>query len=178
MNLEEAQARVKAKIWQAIAQEDVDTKQIPKETLQALVDLTTNAALVEIDEEIGESLKVSNPKMMLTDDGEEEILWEGRPFLSLATRYVVTNERIRIIEGLLGKERIDIELVRIQDLDQTQTFRERVLNLGDIVVRGSDKSHPEIILNNVANPQEVHEILRRAVLKSREKYRLSFREEM
>lgn len=178
MNLEEAQVRVKAKIWQAIAQGDVNTAAIPRETLEALVDLTTNAALVEIDEEIGESLKTTKPNETLSDAGEEEILWEGRPFLSLATRYVVTDERVRVIEGLLGKERIDIELVRIQDLDQTQTLRERVLNLGDIIIRGSDRSHPEIILNNIPNPQEVHEILRRAVLKSREKYRLSYREEM
>jgi uncharacterized membrane protein YdbT with pleckstrin-like domain len=111
-------------------------------------------------------------------DDVEEILWEGRPFLSIATHYTITNQRLRITEGLLGKSREDIELVRIQDIDQTQSFTERTLRLGDLHIASHDPSHPQITLNNIRNPEEVHEILRRAVNIARQKYRLSFREEM
>jgi hypothetical protein len=113
-----------------------------------------------------------------TKTDEEEILWQGRPFLSLVTEYIITNERVRVFEGLVGKDREDIELIRIQDMDQTQTVKERLLNLGDIHLRSHDPSDPEIVLRNVKDPQTVHEILRRAVLDSRKKYGLYYREEM
>ena len=36
-------------------------------------------------------------------DGDEEILWEGRPFLSVTERYLITSERIPQL--LAGKVR-------------------------------------------------------------------------
>jgi len=92
--------------------------------------------------------------------------------------YRITSERVRLTEGLLGKEREDIELVRVQDVDHKQNLTERMLNIGDVYIRSHDPSHPEVVLRNVTNPMEVHEILRRAVLKARQKYNLSYREEM
>jgi uncharacterized membrane protein YdbT with pleckstrin-like domain len=113
------------------------------------------------------------------DDNEaEKVLWEGRPFLSLSVHYRITSERVRITEGMLGKDREDIELVRVQDIDLTQGLTERMLGIGDIHIRSHDKSNPSVTLNNVSNPTQVHEILRRAMLKARKKYNVSFREEM
>jgi hypothetical protein len=176
----EAQSRVKSSVWKALAQSDVDLSALSRSELEALVEIVTNAALLEIDKEIGEELNIGRdtlkPKAGGLDD--EEILWEGRPFLSVSTQYVITSQRVRIVEGLLGKDREDIELIRIQDIDQTQTLRERMLNLGDIIIRGHDTSHPKAILNNVSNPQEVHELLRKAILTARRKYGLTYREEM
>ncbi|MEW5985337.1 MAG: PH domain-containing protein [Chloroflexota bacterium] len=181
LSLKESQAQIKARIWQAVAQSDLDLAAVPRPTLDALIDLTSEAALMELDERMGESLGGQTNKGAadtLTGLGEEEVLWQGRPFLSLVTQYVITNERVRIIEGLLGKEREDIELVRIQDIDQKQAFRERLLNLGDIVIRSHDASHPVLELRNITDPQAVHEILRRAILDARQKHRLVYREEM
>ncbi|NJN98016.1 MAG: PH domain-containing protein [Anaerolineales bacterium] len=106
------------------------------------------------------------------------MLWEGRPYLSLSVHYKITNERVRITEGIVGKDREDIELVRIQDIDMTQGMSERMMNIGDIHIRSHDRSNPEVVLNNVSSPSEVHEILRRAVLKARKKHNVTFREEM
>jgi hypothetical protein len=50
--------------------------------------------------------------------------------------------------------------------------------VGDITIRSHDSSHPAIILNNVRDVQEVHEILRRAVLNARKRYKITFQEEM
>ena len=93
-------------------------------------------------------------------------------------KYEVTNERVKVVEGLLGKERYDVELVRIQDLDHKQNLTERTLNIGDVFIRSHDPGKPELTLHNISNPAEVHEILRRAMLKARKKYNLSYREEM
>lgn len=180
MNIEEARSRIRSRIWKTLAQSDLELKELPQDDLEQLVDLVTNAALLEIDEEIGQSLAAEGdiePQKEATE-GSEKILWEGRPFLSMKTRYVITSERVRLIEGILGKDRIDIELVRIQDIDQSQSMSERLLNLGDIHIHSHDRSHPQAVLRNVKNPEEVHEILRRAVLAERERNQLSFREEM
>ena len=176
MTVSETHAHLKARIWKAVAQSDLDLSALPQDTLDALVNLAADAALLEADDQLTVSMKSSQPAA--DQESDEQVLWEGRPFLSLATRYVITDQRVRVIEGLLGKTREDIELVRVQDMDQTQTVRERLFSLGDVQIRSHDDTHPVLVLNNVKDPEKVHEILRRAVIAAREKYRLSYREEM
>lgn len=182
MTIDEARARIKARVWQTLAKSDLDIKNLPESDLEELVEIVTDAALLEIDSEIGKSLEPAKEETKAGDaEGDEDgerVLWEGRPFLSVTTRYVITNERVRLIEGLLGKEREDIELVRIQDIDQKQSMGDRLLNLGDITLHSHDPSHPTAVLRNVKEPETVHEILRRAVLAAREKHGLRYREEM
>jgi len=182
MSLSEMRVRIKASIWQTIAQSGVDVSAVPTEDMDKLVVNLTDTVLREMNEMLEEIGPVSGPagpdQPGSTADDEEQLLWEGRPFLSLSVHYKITNERVRLTTGLLGKEREDIELVRIQDVDHKQNLSERMLNIGDIYIRSHDPSHPEVVLQNVTKPMEVHEILRRAVLKARKKYNLSYREEM
>ena len=182
MSLSETKAKIKASIWQAIAQSGVDVSSLPQEELDQLVRAITDGVLKEVDDILSEAsgrpASAAAEVEMDSDDDEERVLWEGRPFLSLSVHYQITDERVRLTEGLLGKEREDIELVRIQDIDHKQNVTERMLNIGDVYIRSHDASQPEVVLNNVSNPMEVHEVLRRALLKARKKYNLSYREEM
>lgn len=179
MSVETTRARVKARVWQNLAESEGSWQEIPREQLEKLVDLATDAALIEVDGELAhESARLAPKADVISGVEDETILWQGRPFLSLSQQYVITTERVRIISGLLGKDREDIELVRIQDFDQSQTVRERLLNLGDLTIHSHDRSHPVVVLNNIADPQGVHEILRRAVLDARQRHRLTYREEM
>ena len=185
MTVSESHARIKMRVWQTIAQGDIDVSSIPKETLEALIDTVTTTALLDVDDQIGTTL-ASESKLSESDaevdaeldDITEDILWEGRPLLSVSTRYIVTDERVRIIEGILGKSRHDIELIRIQDIKQTQTLGERLLNVGDLTILSHDRNQPKVTLHNVKDPVAVHELLRRGVLRARKKYGLSYREEM
>jgi hypothetical protein len=181
MSLAEIRAKVKASIWQAIAQSDVDVSSLPQEDVDKLVATITENVLKVADDILSEASGTpsSGPAAGFDDDDEpEKILWEGRPFLSLTVRYQITDERVRVVEGLLGKERYDIELVRIRDVDHKQSLTERALNIGDVHVHSHDPSHYQVMLNNITDPAEVHEILRRAILKARKRYNLSYREEM
>lgn len=186
MTSQEAHARVKARIWQAIAQNNLTIPELPKEKMEALVSVATEAALLELDGYLERTVEptlvaakqATTPKAKTNDEGDEEILWEGRPFLSISTHYTITSERLRIVEGVLGKEREDIELIRIQDIDIRQAFRERLLNVGDILIAGHDSTHPKTILNNIKDPEAVHELLRKAILKARKKHGLVYREVM
>lgn len=175
MAMNEAHARIKARVWQEIAQTNLNVSGIEKETLNALVDLATEAALLEVDEMIEASGKDTAES---DDDDGEQVLWKGRPFLSVATYYTITDERIKIRSGLLGKSYEYIELIRVQDVDFEQSFGERLLKLGDITIRSHDASHPEVTLENVRDPQGVYEIIRKALKQVRKDNNFSYREEM
>lgn len=182
MSINETDARIRAKIWQSIAQSDLDLSSLSKETLEKLVQLVSEAALFEMDLEIDKSISKEELTHTLTsdssEDDDEEILWQGRPFLSITHYYKITDERILITEGLFGKTTENIELIRIQDIAHNQSFGERLINVGDVIIKSHDASQPVYTLKNVTNPKEVHETLRRSVLKARQKHNFSFREEM
>lgn len=182
MSVTNTQARIKVRVWQAIAQNQIDVSALSKETIETLVDLVSEVAMLEIDDDMGKTLGDSEAETAvptsILDDHKEDVLWEGRPFLSISLHYTITDERIRITEGVFGKARENIELVRIQDMDYSQTLSERMLNLGDIKIRSHDPSHPLVTLKNVKDPEAVYEILRRAVLHARKKHNFTYREEM
>lgn len=183
MSVSEIRAKLNARIWQAIAQSGVDTSEIPQPEMDRLVGAVTDNMLLVMDDMLeqvrGEAAALASTSEAQSEDSDEErVLWEGRPLMSLTEHYRVTSERIRITRGLLGKEREDVELVRVQDIDQKQNVTERVMNIGDIFVRSHDPSKPEVVLRSIKDPLEVHEILRRAVLEARKRHRLSYREEM
>ena len=178
----ETHARVKSRVWQTIAQSDLDISDVNRPTVEKLVEIVTEAALLELDSSIDTSLAQTQRAASIVpdtnEDDVEEILWEGRPFLSMTLYYIVTDERIRIREGIFGKVHENIELVRVQDLDYSQTLSERMLNFGDVTIRSHDTNHPLIELKNIKDPEKVHETIRRAVLKARKRHHLSYREEM
>lgn len=179
-NVQQAKTKVVASIWQSIAQSGVAVDAIPKDQLDALVDGIADGVLVAVDELLEDAGLPARQEASATFpmESEEQILWEGRPFLSLITQYQITTQRVRIVTGLLGKDRDDIELVRIQDIDITQGISERALNIGDIQIASADPSLPETTLRNVRDPQQVHEVLRRAMLNARKRFRYSVQEEM
>jgi len=171
------------RVWQSIAQSGVDVSALSQEQLERLVSAIADGVLVEVDQLLGSaSANEETPTASVpvtSSSGEvEQVLWEGRPFLSLGEHYVVTNERVRIISGLLSKSFEDIELLRIQDIDFSQGVGERMLNIGDIVLHTSDASQPDITLRNIADPVQVHETIRRAMLDARRRYRVGFREQL
>ena len=177
MTPKEAQTHMKSRIWREIAKAGIDVSDISETKLEQIIDVATVAALTELDDELGRVDKRSDVRPF-DDDDMERVLWEGRPFLSLVTHYRITNERIRITHGLLAKQRIDIELLKIQDMEQTQRVSERVMNLGDIVIHSHDPMHPVVTLENITDVQRVHEILRRARLEARKEHNFGYREEM
>lgn len=181
MSLPELRAKIKAGIWQAVAQSGVSLSGVPQAEMDRLIGAITESVLKEMDDFLGQVSGQPSSAPTAVDDSDDEaekVLWEGRPYLSLSTHYKITSERVRITEGLLGKDREDIELVRVQDIDMSQSLTERALNIGDIQIHSHDKSQPAVVLNNVSNPVEVHELLRRAIQKARKKYNVTYREQM
>jgi hypothetical protein len=105
---------------------------------------------------------------------EEQIVWQGRPFLSIFDHYTITTERLRVVHGFLGKDHENIELVRINDIDWDHGVFERALGIGDILVNSVDETQPKVVLRNVSDPAKVYELLRRAMLDARKKHHIIY----
>lgn len=179
MTIQETKSRIKSNVWKAIAQSKLDLTAVPESTLDQLVDVVSDAALLEIDHEFGVlDQTIGEPTAGTPVVDGERVIWQGRPFLSITTHYRLTNERLRITEGLLSKRRTDLELVKVQEINQTQKMSERMIDVGDITIRSHDKTNPLIVLRNVRDVQRVHELLRRAMLDARDGADFSYREEM
>ncbi len=177
MSIEQIRAKVIGSIWQAVAQSGVDLSALPHDQQENLVSKIADNVMATInslqEDEIKEEVNAE-----IVDDLDENILWKGRPFLSLVESYLVTTERIKIVRGLLSRDVENFELIRIQDIDYKQGINERIFGIGDISIRGHDASDPEILLRNVGDPEDVYELLRKAWLDARERHGLEFREFM
>lgn len=181
----EIQARIRANVWQAIAENDLDLSALDAQTRETLVNVVTAASLEAMDSELTAVLAANKDKVegpeTLADEAEaagEEVLWEGRPFLSVSESYLITNDRIRVSQGLFGRNIQNIDLVRVQDVDYHQSTTERMAGRGDVEIRSHDPNSPVVILENIPHPEEVYELLRRAVKKARKDHGLTFQEEM
>jgi hypothetical protein len=177
MAIEQTRAQVISSIWQAIAQSGVDLSAVPSEEQEKLVGKIADNVMLAIDAML-EPAQAPAEAQPVENEHEEHLLWQGRPFLSMVESYMITSERIKIVKGLLSRGVENFELIRIQDIDMKQGLNERILGIGDIVIRGQDPSNPEIILRNIPKPEDVYELLRRAWLDARKRYGLQFREYM
>lgn len=189
MSINDTQVKIRATVWQEIAQSGIDLSGMDRTKLNQLVDLVIETTMDEVDvlleqplgnEDGGNGGAVIETAVStdILNDTKEDILWQGRPYLSLVESYVITDERIRISNGFFGKSTENIELVRIQDVDYRQTFSDRMIRVGDISIKSQNPSRPHITLRNVKDPEHVYEILRRAILYARKRHGFTYREEM
>jgi hypothetical protein len=178
MEIQHIRAQVLSSVWQGIAQSGVDLSAIPAEQQQAMVGKITDNVLLSVDALLQEAVPAQAEEEETVDDGGDQVLWKGRPFLSLVESYTITAERLKIVRGFLSRDVENYELVRVQDIDIKQGVTERMLNIGDITVRGADPSHEAIVLRNVHAPEEVYELMRKAWLEARKRHGLQFREFM
>ncbi len=89
------------------------------------------------------------------------ILW---PFLAWRnTRYVFTNDRVTLVDGVFKIRRRDILLLQVSDVKSTQTVIDRVLGCGTLTIQFSDHRMDRSVLKSIPHVVQVHEgILRRS----------------
>lgn len=177
MAYDHIRAQINAAIWQAFAQSGINLETIPHDQQAILVDKIAENILVSTDLAINEENPI--PQSAIADlENDEVVLWQGRPFLSLVESYVITSERLKIIRGMVGRDVEVFELIRLQDIDYKQHVGERMLNIGDITLRGADASKEMIVLRNIKDPENVYEVIRKAWMAARKRHGLQFREFM
>jgi len=86
------------------------------------------------------------------------ILWKW--LVVKNTKYELTTERLRMRHGVLNKKLDELELYRVRDYKLDQPFFLRLFSLGNVILQTSDRTHPTVLIEAVANAEELREQLR------------------
>ena len=188
MQQNEVRKIVSDQFSRSLADTGVQITALPQNQLQAIVTAMADAVFAAIaaveDEDMGAGVsRGAAMPMPKNNEGvieyvEEKQIWRGRPYLTIGTVYELTNQRVRVIKGLLGNKIEEIELVRVRDTNVKQHVGERMLDVGDVTILSNDASAPELVLNNVKNPIEVRELIRKAVIEEKNRRGMRYREDM
>ena len=76
------------------------------------------------------------------------------------TKYVLTNERLRVTTGVLSTRTEDIELRRVRDSVILRPFWARIAGLGDVQILSADASTPRLVLHAIKDPDRVQSMIR------------------
>ena len=79
------------------------------------------------------------------------------------TKYAFSEDRLFVETGLFTIRQEEILLYRVRDLSMRITLWQRIFGVGTICVMSSDKTAPELHLDNIKHPGEVKELLHNAV---------------
>ena len=90
-------------------------------------------------------------------------------YYKISVEYRMTSQRIFFDHGLLFKKHEELELIRVDDVTVEQNLIGRLFDVGDITVKSSDETHPDLELAGVANPYELKELVRGYVKRTRRK---------
>jgi hypothetical protein len=118
------------------------------------------------------------------EDLEEVELWRGSPDSVTApvagrtTTYVLTNERIKVDSGLVGRRAEQIELFRVKDVVIGKGLVQRSRGRGDLKIVSTDPSTPAMYFRSIPKPEDVAEQIRGAARDARRRHGVSMRENM
>lgn len=78
----------------------------------------------------------------------------------LCTKWIITREQIKIYQGVLSKRINYIELYRVYDYEEKQSFIQSLINNTNIYIYSGDKSTPELLMNGLkANSDIIHSLI-------------------
>ena len=96
-----------------------------------------------------------------------EYIWKDRKrYLGMPlsfTRYAISEDRLFFSVGLLNVRDEEIVLYRVRDISVTRSLWQRLFGVGTVTVASSDKTTPNLVLQNVKAPLSVKEILHQQV---------------
>jgi hypothetical protein len=77
-----------------------------------------------------------------------------------STLYTITNQRVMVERGIVTKAVSEIDLRYIDDSQFFQSLTGRILGIGNVTLISSDKSTPTYVLEGVADPRRLRELIR------------------
>jgi hypothetical protein len=92
---------------------------------------------------------------------------------SIATRYEITTQRVRIERGIFSKVKDSIEVFRIDHFDLHKPLGMRLLGHCLLHLRSSDPSFATVILYGIPNLEQLADQLRDCSLRERTRRRLT-----
>lgn len=116
--------------------------------------------------------------------GGERLIWKGRPSklwsprMALTNRYRLTNQRLIIEFGFIGRRTEEIDLFRVNDVGVKQNPFERIVGIGDIFISSADASTPNKYLHNIKDSVRIKDMLREVARQERHRRRVLVREDV
>lgn len=92
------------------------------------------------------------------------------------TRFFLTEEKLIIKTGLFSIKTDEVRLYRILDMSLSESFSQRIFNLGTVKVMSEDASMGNFNIKNIKNPENVYKLLSDTVEAERVKKRTVVRE--
>jgi uncharacterized membrane protein YdbT with pleckstrin-like domain len=74
-------------------------------------------------------------------------------------RLEVTNKRVIATRGIFGRATSEVPHETIQNIQVTQTFVQRLMNIGTIGVSSAGQADVEIVFRNAPNPYRIREVI-------------------
>jgi uncharacterized membrane protein YdbT with pleckstrin-like domain len=91
------------------------------------------------------------------------LLWTVRPLLFwLTTRYVVTNRRVLVRNGVLSRTGRDVPLTRVNDVSFARTLVERMFGSGTLTIESAGE-RGQVVLKDVPQVEAVQRDIYRLV---------------
>lgn len=84
-------------------------------------------------------------------------LFLGLPFTF--TKYSIREDMITIDEGLFKTVENDCYMYKVQDVEHSATFLEKIAGLGTVTCFTGDTTHPKLILTHIKNSKEIKEFI-------------------
>lgn len=82
---------------------------------------------------------------------------------------IITREQIKIYQGVLSKRINYIELYRVYDYEEKQSFIQSLINNTNIYIYSGDKSTPELLMNGLKANSDIIQTIRNRVEEQKKK---------
>lgn len=96
-------------------------------------------------------------------------LFLGLPFTF--TKYIIKEDMITMDTGVFTKVENDCYMYKVQDVEHTATFLERLAGLGTVICYTGDTTHPKLIIEHIRNSKQVKEFILKESEEARRKRR-------
>lgn len=92
------------------------------------------------------------------------LLYAGYRYLCTARhRYTLTDQRLIEERGILVKSVESVELYRVKDISVQGSLLQSVFGRGRVVIQSTDATCPTLLINAVATPVAISQLIRNAV---------------
>jgi uncharacterized membrane protein YdbT with pleckstrin-like domain len=122
----------------------------PATTVVLLFVLATVASIADVPNVLA---------LILAAAGLVALVWLAARYLRWhTTLFVITTDRLILRGGVLAKRGKEIPLERLNDIAVSQSFFERIIRAGDVVLESGGERGQEVV-SNIARPFEVQNVI-------------------